>query len=94
MNQKLNDWIGRSLSTFVSLIASIICDGSEEEYQSSLQSDGQTGTFIKLNPTNAPIVFSCRSDPRDVARVEERTFICSDRKEDAGLQIIGKIHMR
>jgi phosphoenolpyruvate carboxykinase (GTP) len=80
-----------SLINFVEEIAQLatpdevyFCNGSDEEYQKLCNQLVINGTFTKLNEERWPNSFACNSDPSDVARVEDKTFICSRRKEDAG----------
>jgi phosphoenolpyruvate carboxykinase (GTP) len=60
------------------------CDGSKAEYDGLIEQMVADGTLIALNPHTYPNCYLHRSDPRDVARTEQLTFICTRRKEDAG----------
>jgi phosphoenolpyruvate carboxykinase (GTP) len=80
---ELAKWV-REVSDLTQPDAVVWCDGSQEEWDRLTDLLVDSGTFIRLNPELRPNSFYCRSDPGDVARVENRTFICSEREEDAG----------
>jgi len=82
-NSSLLSWI-KTVADLTKPDRIYICDGSDEEYRRLCDQMVETGTFIRLNPAKRPNSFLSRSDPRDVARMESRTFICCLNKADAG----------
>lgn len=77
----LNDWVNQ-LKSLYQPDEVYWCDGSKQEYDQMCDMLVDKGTFIRLK--KRPNSFACFSDPSDVARVEDRTYICSNTKEDAG----------
>ncbi|WP_334144610.1 phosphoenolpyruvate carboxykinase (GTP) [Rhabdothermincola sp.] len=82
-NQKLIDWVDE-WARILRPASVHWCDGSEEERRQMCDLLIESGTFRSLNETLRPDSFLALSDPGDVARVEDRTFICSEREIDAG----------
>lgn len=82
-NQELQRWINET-AALCQPDNIRLCNGSKEEYEELCSLLVEKGTFIQLDPKKWPDSFACFSDPSDVARVEDRTFICSRKKEDAG----------
>ena len=82
-NQKLKDWV-EHWTEILQPDAVEWCDGSDAEWERLTQLLVDGGTFTPLNPAKRPNSFLALSDPGDVARVEDRTFINSERESDAG----------
>jgi phosphoenolpyruvate carboxykinase (GTP) len=82
-NQHLLDWV-TEISTLTQPDEVVWCDGSQAEWDRLTKQLVAAGTLIQLNPKLRPNSFLARSHPSDVARVEDRTFICSEKEEDAG----------
>ena len=80
---ELADWV-RSMAELTKPEKVVWCDGSDGEWERLTSLLIDHGTFTRLNPKIRPNSFYCVSDPSDVARVENRTFICSEKEDDAG----------
>ena len=82
-NKKLLSWV-EHVRSLVKPLRVHWCTGSDQEYDEMCQQLVDSGSFLKLNDKLRPNSYLARSDPRDVARVESKTFICSGSKDDAG----------
>ena len=82
-HQGVNAWVAE-VAALTEPDAIVWCDGSAEEWDRLTNELVAAGTFVRLDPKKRPNSFYCRSDARDVARVESRTFICSPTPEQAG----------
>jgi phosphoenolpyruvate carboxykinase (GTP) len=82
-NAQLLSWV-REIAELTMPDRVVWCDGSDEEWDRMTAQLVEAGTFVKLNESKKPNSFWAASDPDDVARVEERTFICSAERDGAG----------
>ena len=83
IKSEIDKWV-KQIASECEASAIHYCNGSQEEYDYLCEMLVKKGTFIKLDPVKRPNSFACFSDPSDVARVEDKTFICSRLSEDAG----------
>ncbi|MBV9422368.1 MAG: phosphoenolpyruvate carboxykinase (GTP) [Solirubrobacterales bacterium] len=82
-HSRLHEWVGQ-VAGITQPDEIYWCDGSDEEYERLAQTLIEAGTFQRLSETKRPGSYLALSDPADVARVEDRTFICSAKESDAG----------
>ena len=82
-NEKLHEWINK-MAEMCQPDSIYWCNGSDEEYHEMAQKLVESGTFTQLDENIRPNSYVCHSDPSDVARVEDRTFICTEKEIDAG----------